>query len=105
MKVTKGKNVYVCIFLRPGYFETGILNTFLRGSTNDDGLPAYFWSDNCDYDDIANCYLFSLPTLANKDIEGIVHIPREYVLAVVLHIDSAPPAADMGRIGFELPPK
>ncbi len=102
MKVTKGKNEYVCTFLRPGYFETGILNTFFQGSSHDVGLPAYFWNDNCDYDDVANCYVFSIPTLADKNVLETVYIPREYVLAVMLH-KTAPPPAEIGRIGFRLP--
>jgi hypothetical protein len=55
MRVTKGKNEYVCTFLKAGYFETGILNTFFEGLSQNDGLPAYFWNDNCDYDNVANC--------------------------------------------------
>jgi len=31
MKVTKGKKQYVCVILKAGYFETGVLNTFLHG--------------------------------------------------------------------------
>jgi hypothetical protein len=102
MKVSKGKNEYVCTFLRPGYFETGILNTFFHGSAHPDGLPAFFWNDNCDYDDVANCYVFSLPTLADKNVVEEVYIPREYVLAVMLH-KAAPPPAEIGRVGFKLP--
>jgi len=42
MRVTKGKNEYVCACFRAGYCETDILNTFFQGSSQNDGLPAYF---------------------------------------------------------------
>jgi hypothetical protein len=102
MKVTKGKKEHVCAILKPGYVETGVLNTFFRGSTDNDGLPAYFWCDNCDYDADANCYAFSLATLADKTKAVTVYIPREYVLVVMTH-KNAPPPAEIGRIGFRLP--
>jgi hypothetical protein len=102
MKVTKGKKEYACAILKAGYVETGVLNTFFRGSSSDDGLPAFFWSDNCDYDAVANCYVFSLATLANKDKVVEVYIPREYVLVVMTH-KTAPPPEEIGRIGFRLP--
>jgi|ERR1022692_1449964 hypothetical protein len=101
MRVKKGKHEYVCTFLKPGYFETGILRTFLQGSSERDGLPAYFWNDNCDYDEVASCYVFDLPTLANKNIVETVYIPREYVLATMVHKSGPPP--EMGKIGFKLP--
>jgi hypothetical protein len=102
MKVTKGKKQYVCAILRPGYFETGVLNTFFRGSSHDDGLPAYFWTDNCDYDAVANCYVFSLATLANKEIVEEVYVPREYVLITMIHKTALPSDEEIGKIGFRL---
>jgi hypothetical protein len=102
MKVTKGKKQYVCAILKPGYVETGVLNTFFRGDTSSDGLPAYFWTDNCDYDAVANCYVFSLATLANKDVVEEVYIPREYILVTMIH-KTTPPPEELGRIGFRLP--
>lgn len=104
MKVRKGKNEYVCTILKPGYVETGILNTFFRGTSERDGLPAYFWNDNCDYDEVANCYVFSIPTLADKNVVETVYIPREYVLITMVH-KTSPPTEEMGRIGFRLPAK
>ena len=102
MKVTKGKKQYVRVILKAGYFETGVLNTFFLGPSHDDGLPAYFWADNCDYDAVADCYVFSLATLANKETVEEVYIPREYVLITMIH-KTAPPPDEIGRIGFRLP--
>lgn len=101
MKVTKGKKEYVCAMLKAGYFETGILNTFFNGSSNDLNLPAFFWTDNCDYDAGANCYMFLLVAIASQK-EVMVYIPREYVLAILVR-KTAPPSAEMGKIGFKLP--
>jgi hypothetical protein len=104
VKVTKGKNEYAFVILKPGYFETGVLNTFFQGSSHNDGLPAYFWIDNCDFDAATNCFEFLLPTLADKSVVERVYLPREYVLLVTIH-KTAPPPEEMGKIGFKLPAK
>jgi hypothetical protein len=91
------------VFLKPGYWETGVLRTFFQarvpGQLN---LPAYFWTDNCDFDSVANCFEFLLPTVADKKVEETVYLPREYVLLVIVH-KHAPPPEEIGKVGFRLP--
>jgi hypothetical protein len=102
-----GKDEYACVFLQPGYWETGVLRNFFQaGASDDPKLPAYFWTDNCDFDSDANCYEFVLPPLHdnkhdNKS-EETVYLPREYVLLVVVP-KSAPPPGEIGKMGFKLP--
>lgn len=106
MKVTKNEKTknYVCVFLKAGYFETGILDTFFRTAlSNDLNLPAYFWIDNCDYDPVANCYQFCLPILDHPGREEEVYIPREYVLLVCVLEGKDNPAKEMGKVGFKIP--
>jgi hypothetical protein len=104
MRVQKGKKEYVCTFLKPGYFETGILGTYFQGASEPGRvLPAYFWNDNCDYDAVGSCYVFDIPTLADKNIVETVYIPREYVLVTIVH--KAERAPEMGKIGFGYPTK
>jgi hypothetical protein len=98
VKISKGEG-YVCVFLRPGYWETGVLRDFLQGNPGDNrDLPAYFWADNCDYDPMANCYQFRLPVLYQKDVTDDLYIPHEYVLALRVHADKPD---EMGKIGFQ----
>ena|ERR1700721_2471082 len=74
-----GKNEYACVFLQPGYWETGVLRMFFQaGASDDPKLPAYFWTDNCDFDSDANCYKFVLSPLHDNKIEETVYLPREY---------------------------
>ncbi len=103
MKVTKGKNEYACVFLQPGYWETGVLGDFFQAAPSDSRkLPAYFWTDNCDFDSVANCYELVLRPLYNNKIEETVYLPREYGLLVVVH-KTAPPPEEIGKMGFKLP--
>lgn len=107
MKITKGNNEYACVFLQPGYWETGVLSDFFQaGASEDRTLPAYFWTDNCDFDSVANCYVLVLTPLHNKThnktVEETVYLPREHVLLLVAQ-KTAPPPGEIGKIGFKLP--
>lgn len=98
MKIEKGES-WVCVFLRTGYWETGVLRDFLSTDFPDTtNLPSYFWSDNCDYDPVANCYQFRLPILYQKNVMDDIYIPREYVLVIRVHPDKP---KELGRIGFQ----
>jgi hypothetical protein len=98
-----GKNEYACVFLQPGYWETGVLRNFFQaGASDDPKLPAYFWTDNCDFDSDANCYKFVLSPLHDNKIEETVYLPREYVVLVVVQ-KTAPPPGEIGKMGFKLP--
>ena len=103
MKITKGNNEYACVFLQPGYWETGVLSDFFQaGASEDRTLPAYFWTDNCDFDSVANCYVLVLTPMHDKMVEETVYLPREHVLLLVAQ-KTAPPPGEIGKIGFKLP--
>jgi len=85
-----GKNEYACVFLQPGYWETGVLRNFFQaGASDDPKLPAYFWTDNCDFDSDANCYKFVLSPLHDNKL--------------VVVQKTAPPPGEIGKMGFKLP--
>jgi hypothetical protein len=102
MKVTKGKSEYACIFLRPGYFETGVLSDYLTTDGSDDrNLPAYFLTDNCDVDAISHSLEIVLPRLRDA-AEHTVYIPLDSVLLVTIQ-KTAPKKEEFGRVGFKSP--
>jgi hypothetical protein len=97
------KNEYACVFLQPGYWETGVLRNFFQvGASDDPKLPAYFWTGNCDFDSDANCYKLVLSPLQDNKIEETVYLPREFVLLVVVQ-KTAPPPGEIGKMVFKLP--
>jgi hypothetical protein len=102
MKVVKGKKTIRMHNAETRIFRDRSAKYFFQGSSDNGGLPAYFWADNCDYDEASNCYVFSLSTLANKDVVEEVYIPREYVLLTMIQ-KTAPPPGELERIGFRVP--
>ncbi len=101
MQVTKGSHVYVCVFLRPGYFETGVLGDYFRAEFGNAAKPAYFWADNIESDDLAN-YRIRLNRLSDPTIEEDVYIPRDYVLLVTTQKAKGDWKPDTQKIGFRL---
>jgi hypothetical protein len=103
MRVKKDSHEYVCVFLKPGYFETGVLGDYFSATVPDVGKPAYFWTDNIDSDELGN-YRVRLKRLSGSTTEEDVYIPHEYVLLVTAQKAKGNPKPDTRKIGFVLPP-
>jgi hypothetical protein len=99
VKITKG---YVRVYLKPGYWESGVLrDLFYEDAPSEAPLAAYFRSTNCEYDADASCFRFELPLLHDRSVTEEVYIPREFVLAICVR-----PGADVpepAKIGFAAP--
>jgi hypothetical protein len=102
MQIKKDSHEYACLYLKPGYFETGVLKEYLRGSSNFDGTPSYFWTDNIDTDEVGN-YRVRLKRVYDANIEEDVYIPREYVLLITTQKVKGHEKPDTRKIGFVMP--
>ena len=100
MKITKGNNEYACVFLQPGYWETGVLSDFFQaGASEDRTLPAYFWTDNCDFDSVANCYVLVLTPLHDKTRRRTTRRLRRPSISRVNMCSSSSPKEPLPRPG------
>jgi len=100
MIVTDG---VVAVFLRPGYWETGILwMYFNERKPGEKDLPVFFHSTNCDYDPVAGCYKFGLAALHDPTLIEDVYIPREYVVGIAVRKEPVS-KNQMRSIGFAHP--
>jgi hypothetical protein len=99
VRVKKDSDEYVCVFLKPGYFETHVLDEYFGATEPDADKPAYFWTDNIDSDELGN-YRVQLKRLSGLTEED-VYIPHEYVLLITTQ-KAKGGKPDARKIGFAL---
>jgi len=94
----------ICVYIAMECWDSGLLQNFFYMLPQENNLPIYFMTDNCDFDAASNCYVFKIPRLHpdSPDTQDIhdVYIPREYVRGIcVKHGEKS--KQDMRMIGFQ----
>jgi hypothetical protein len=103
--VRKVENALVRVYIRDGFWETGVLRSYFQDLQPDLHTPMFFRSTNCDFDVDTRCYIFKLPELGREPpVLRDVFIPERFVVGLaVKQAADEEYSSTIGRVGFPIP--